>query len=134
MTEIEGYTEDPTVAAKSLLESTALALCDTDADRLTTAVLALLPADFVVESVVPTESDSIYAITLRFGYTYVTALVSVTVAEHTYDHDRDPDCNVCGAVRELAALVGDINDDGKVNNRDLGLLQQYVNGWNVELK
>ena len=28
-------------------------------------------------------------------------------------------------------IVGDADGNGKVNNRDLGLLQQYVNNWNV---
>ena len=28
---------------------------------------------------------------------------------------------------------GDVNSDGKVNNRDLGLLQQYLNGWKVTI-
>ncbi|MGN1320538.1 MAG: extracellular solute-binding protein, partial [Acutalibacteraceae bacterium] len=28
---------------------------------------------------------------------------------------------------------GDINGDGKVNNKDLGLLMQKINGWNVEI-
>lgn len=28
-------------------------------------------------------------------------------------------------------IFGDVNDDGKINNKDLGLLQQYVNGWEV---
>ena len=27
-----------------------------------------------------------------------------------------------------------LNADGKINIRDLGLLQQYLNGWDVELK
>ncbi|MBR2320224.1 MAG: hypothetical protein IKA50_05535 [Clostridia bacterium] len=30
-----------------------------------------------------------------------------------------------------AAIPGDVNGDGKVNNRDLGRLQQFVNGWDV---
>lgn len=132
-TNIDGYTQDPTVAAKQLLESTILALCATDSEHMTAAVLALLPADFAVESIVPTESGSTYEITLRFGYTYVTALMPVTVAEHTYDDDRDPDCNVCGAVREVAALIGDTNGDGKINNRDLGLLQQYLADMDVDI-
>ena len=49
---------------------------------------------------------------------------------HTYDDDRDTDCNTCGAVREVeTVLVGDV----KVNNKDLGRLQQYINGWEVEV-
>lgn len=35
---------------------------------------------------------------------------------------------------EEKTLYGDVNGDGKVNNRDLGLLQQYVNGFDVDLE
>ena len=53
---------------------------------------------------------------------------------HTYDDDQDPDCNICGAVREVVVILyGDTNGDGKVNNRDLGLLQQHLNGWGVTI-
>ena len=54
---------------------------------------------------------------------------------HTYDNDQDADCNVCGAVREVAGtiLYGDANSDGNVNAIDLALMQQYVAGWTVTL-
>lgn len=55
------------------------------------------------------------------------------VGEHVYDDDKDPDCNECGAVRETST-PGDANGDGVVNNRDLALLQQYINKWDVILK
>ena len=32
-----------------------------------------------------------------------------------------------------AVVYGDINGDGDVNNRDLALLQQFINGWDVEI-
>ena len=51
---------------------------------------------------------------------------------HAYDHFHDGECNLCGATRTVAELqAGDANGDGKVNVRDLGILQQYVNGWDV---
>ena len=28
---------------------------------------------------------------------------------------------------------GDVNGDGSINNRDLGLLQQYLNDWDVTI-
>ena len=34
---------------------------------------------------------------------------------------------------EPAAAAGDANGDGKVNNRDLGVLQQFLNDWDVEV-
>lgn len=60
-----------------------------------------------------------------------TTYVEIPVVEHTYDSDYDPDCNVCGEIREIPVLPGDVNDDGKVNNRDLGLFQRYLNDWDV---
>ena len=54
--------------------------------------------------------------------------------EHIYDDDKDADCNKCGYEREVATTnYGDTNGDGKINNRDLGLLQQYLNDWNVTI-
>ena len=55
------------------------------------------------------------------------------VGDHVYDHDYDPTCNECGDVREIPVMPGDVNDDGTVNVRDYGLLQQYLNGWNVTI-
>lgn len=48
--------------------------------------------------------------------------------DHTYDDKYDGNCNVCGVLREVP---GDVNNDGKINNRDLGLMQQYLNDWGV---
>ncbi len=54
------------------------------------------------------------------------------VGDHVYDDDKDATCNECGFER-VVVTPGDANGDGKVNNRDLGLLQQYLNDWNVEV-
>lgn len=55
-------------------------------------------------------------------------------AEHTYDGDRDADCDLCGEERELPEInYGDASGDGKVNNRDLGLLQRFLNEWDVDV-
>ncbi len=37
------------------------------------------------------------------------------------------------SVAVSAANPGDINGDGSINNRDLGILQQYLNDWDVEM-
>ena len=56
------------------------------------------------------------------------------VDDHVYDDEQDRECNLCGALREVPDVApGDINNDGKVNVRDIGLMQQYMNGWSVEL-
>lgn len=52
--------------------------------------------------------------------------------DHVYDGDKDADCNVCGYTREVSiATPGDADGNGKVNNRDLGRLQQFLNEWAV---
>ena len=61
----------------------------------------------------------------------VCGTANATAAEHAYNHVYDVDCDVCGSVREVTILMGDLNGDGKVNIRDLGLLQQHLNGWEV---
>ena len=59
------------------------------------------------------------------GDSYVDSIVPAT-DEHTYDDDLDADCNTCGNIRPIIQL-GDVNGDGKINNRDLGTLQLYLN-------
>ena len=63
--------------------------------------------------------------------TNLQAVKLPATGEHIYDDDRDTDCNVCGAVREPLRTPGDLNGDGNINNRDLALMQQYLNGWDV---
>lgn len=41
--------------------------------------------------------------------------------------------NVTSAIVPPANMPGDVNGDGKVNVRDLGVMQQYINGWNVNI-
>lgn len=54
------------------------------------------------------------------------------VLDHVYDDDFDADCNVCGDLRD-ASIPGDVNGDGRVNNRDLGILQRYLNEWDIAI-
>ena len=56
------------------------------------------------------------------------------VAPHDYDNGYDAECNLCGLTREVPDVApGDTNGDGKINVRDLGMLQQYINGWSVDV-
>ena len=41
--------------------------------------------------------------------------------------------SVVAAVSADAVLYGDVDGNGKINNRDLGRLQQYLNGYDVTL-
>lgn len=56
-------------------------------------------------------------------------------AEDVYDQSYD---NVAfrvenGTVEIVDYVPGDVNGDGKVNNKDLGVLQQYLNEWDVKV-
>lgn len=56
------------------------------------------------------------------------------VPDHVYDHARDEQCNECGNIRDVPPYIsGDINDDGKINNKDLSLLMRHLNGWSVTI-
>ena len=56
------------------------------------------------------------------------------VPPHGYTDPYDPDCHLCGATRPVNEFqIGDTNGDGKVNIRDLGLLQQHLNNWDVSI-
>ena len=68
--------------------------------------------------------------------TNLRAVVLPATGEHVYDDEYDADCNVCGGVREVPekpveVAYGDLNGDGNINNRDLALMQQFLNGWDV---
>lgn len=56
------------------------------------------------------------------------------VNDHVYDDDCDADCNECGFEREVITYIsGDVNSDGEVNNKDLGILRRFLNEWEVEI-
>ena len=52
--------------------------------------------------------------------------VVIPAKGHQYDDEYDAECNVCGFIRDVT-VKGDADGDGRVNNRDLGCLQQYIN-------
>lgn len=52
------------------------------------------------------------------------------LAEHTYDSTYDAECNDCGHVREVL-VPGDVDENGTVNNRDVGRLQQFLNEYDI---
>jgi len=51
--------------------------------------------------------------------------------EHTYENGAA--CDVCGYAPTPAVVAGDADGNGKVNNRDLGLLQRYLNGAGIAI-
>ena len=70
--------------------------------------------------------------------TNLRAVVLPNTGEHTYDDEYDADCNVCGGIREVPEkpveiAYGDLNGDGAINNRDMALMQQFINKWDVQI-
>ena len=59
------------------------------------------------------------------GETLAAQEIIPATGVHTYDGILDVECNVCGHI------LGDNDEDGVVDNRDLALLQRYINGWGV---
>ncbi len=88
VTDISGYTEDPTVAAGKTLESMSFLLnCDTVeglTEQLSAAVLTALPADFAVDHVSFDGARHTAAVTIRFGYTSLVVEVDYADGSHAY--------------------------------------------------
>ncbi len=79
------------------------------------------------------ESDRA-AISIGSGNDHLLNATWHYTCSHIYDNATDPDCNLCGAVREVADVIpGDANGDGKIGMLDLALLQRYLNGWDVSI-
>ena len=64
--------------------------------------------------------------------THCNVCNKIRTVSHVYDNDYDTVCNKCGA-EKVKYIVGDTSGDGNINNRDLALLMQYINGWPVEV-
>ena len=76
VTNVGGYTLDPTVAASKMLENMELSLSLNDADnwdkQIRAMVLAALPDDFAVDNIAVNAEEKIATVTIRFGYTSAT--------------------------------------------------------------
>ena len=97
VTNIEGYTEDPTVAASETLKKLTLELtcADTEAmaEQIREEVLAALDADFAVDAVSVNTEAKTATVTIRFGYTSAVVEMSYTVSGHSYENGT---CTGCG--------------------------------------
>ncbi len=62
-----------------------------------------------------------------------TVELSLDSDNHAFDDAKDADCNNgCGYTREVYT-PGDVNEDETINNKDLALIMQNINGWDVEI-
>ena len=97
VTNIDGYTEDPTVAAKETLENLTLnrncGTQDAQLAQIREAVLSALPADFAVDAVALDENTA--TVTVRFGYHSVTVAVACSEVKHTYI------CGICSGCGDV---------------------------------
>ena len=80
------------------------------------------------------DGEMVYECT-ECGDSYVEEIPAT--GEHIYDDDYDAECNECGDLREVpeqpTILLGDLDGNGKLNNRDLGLMQKHLNDWEVDI-
>ena len=85
-----------------------------------------------------TTNGTIALLTFKVKDEAAVGTTSITVsydAENVYDFDIN---NVTfgtqnGTIEIIDYIPGDLNDDGIVNNKDLGLLQRYINRWDVDI-
>ena len=83
VTNIDGYTQDPTIAAGETVKNLSLHLSYGDADvfetQIRNAALAVLPTDFSVDDVSVNTDTETADITIRFGYTSMVVNVPLTI-------------------------------------------------------
>ena len=118
---------------------------------LTTQMYRIYPDDICFLAGTEGEATQVFMPMSGQGY-YVLGWVSTAdlnlSCEHVYDDGYDAECNRCGHIRpvpdrpgepavpdspEQSYILGDVNDDGQINNKDMGRLQRYLNGWNVTI-
>ena len=83
-----------------------------------------------------TTNGTIAVLTFKVKETATECDTEITITydpEDVYDENFD---NVefaveNGTITIIEYISGDVNDDGRVNNKDLGVLRQYLNDWDV---
>ncbi|MBR5289500.1 MAG: DUF4886 domain-containing protein, partial [Erysipelotrichaceae bacterium] len=88
VTPIEGYETDPAVEAEKTLSLMNIETCGNDESakisQITEVVKNTLHEDFVIEEVTLNSDSTKATVTIRYGYTTVTAEMTITGVEHTY--------------------------------------------------
>ncbi len=85
-----------------------------------------------------TTDDVVVLLTFRVKDDAPFGNTNISLSYDPYDVYNDNWDNVTfatvdGVISIIDYTLGDVNDDGRINNRDLGLLQQYLNGWSVSI-
>lgn len=62
-------------------------------------------------------------------------LIHKNVQQTVVDNPTYADDATSGGTESItsADLTGDVNGDGEINNKDVGLLMRYLDGWSVEI-
>ncbi len=63
-------------------------------------------------------------ITDAYGNRVVTD--TVILHAHSYDNACDASCNLCGAMREVTVILGDVDGNGRINSTDARLVLQFA--------
>ena len=126
---VPGYA--PTCTTPGLSDAVFCSVCG-EVSAVQETILPLGHTVVILPAVPPTCTDS--GLTggsscLVCGVTLV-AQTDIPAVGHAYDDAYDTICNVCG---DSHTVVGDLNMDGKINNRDLVLMLRYLNDWAVTL-
>ena len=85
-----------------------------------------------------TQDGTIVRLTFQTKEDIDVDMIEITVSydqEDVFDSEFDSvvfETN-SGFITVIDVEIGDVNGDGKINNKDLGLLMQYLNSWDVEL-
>lgn len=130
---------DCTTPNKGILKCTICGLTDTSEIEDPMGAIGHTYGDAVEENrvestcTIPGSYDLVhYCIVCDAEIERVSMERDIDLDAHTYDHDKDEYCNECGSYRDTS-ISGDVNDDGRINNKDLVLLQRYLNGWDFEI-
>ncbi|MBQ3202945.1 MAG: hypothetical protein IJB36_04805 [Clostridia bacterium] len=123
------YVSDPTAALGHHYESVVTApTCSADGETLYTCTHC---GDSYAEVIPATGHDMTWwqDDTHHKHYCLTCGLVA-DHSEHAYIGNT---CQACGHTKAEEILYGDANRDGKVNNKDLAGLQQYLADWDVTI-
>ena len=100
-------------------------------DKLTLPVVPLGDAVAFPPFPIDFESDSKEAAAAVEAAAGAGMMVFLVSEDSELAENEFPD-NLC-RVGTVAKIRQSVNNDGSINNRDLSLLQQYLNEWDVEL-
>jgi len=93
-----------------------------------------------IDAIHPNNTVNGEIVVLTFRVKEDAAIGAYDISVHPYEDDvidsdmeSVPFITVSGGVSVIDSIPGDADGDGTLNMQDLGLLMQYLNGWDVEV-